>query len=169
VAPRRISVANFKLGTTPSGYGYSLAASSGTLSLTGDVAPPPAPTGLDCRNQFLHGEPELDGIRRSRQYNVETFAHQAAAVTRPPQPGVTATTCADGGLVDGVTYYYVVSAVKRAGEGVNSRRSTARPSPLVTTIEKLGTTVSVSRSTGSLAFKSSSWATLIRFNTRIIL
>lgn len=40
---------------------------------------------------------------------------------------VTTTNCADTGLIDGTSYYYVVSALNTAGESANSAQATATP------------------------------------------
>jgi autotransporter-associated beta strand protein len=120
-----ISAANFALGSAPTGYGYALSASNGTLSLT--VAPPPSqPTGLNATGSNASVVLGWTASGGAVSYNVKRSTTSGGSYVLIAS-GVTGTTYTDNSVSNGTTYYYVVSAVNSAGESPNSTQASAMP------------------------------------------
>jgi autotransporter-associated beta strand protein len=120
-----ISAANFALGTAPTGYGYALSASNGTLSLT--VTPPASqPTGLTATGGNASVALGWTASSGAVSYNVKRSSTSGGGYVTIAS-GVTGTTYTDNSVSNGKTYYYVVSAVNAAGESPNSTQASAMP------------------------------------------
>jgi len=118
-----LNAADFVLGSVPAGHVCSLSAAGGTLSLT-VVAIPAAPSGL-----VASGGPGSISLTWSTVPGATSYLVKRAdsavgdfAVLAGP---LSATTYTDGGLADGATYYYVVSAANSAGESADSAPAAA--------------------------------------------
>jgi len=88
---------------------------------------PPAPTGLTATAGDSHVSLTWTALGGATSYNVKR-----GTTSGGPYPNVfsvTANQYTDIGLVNGTTYYYVVSAVNSAGEGPNSSEVNAIPHP----------------------------------------
>jgi autotransporter-associated beta strand protein len=120
-----ISAANFALGSAPTGYGYALSASNGTLSLT--VEPPPSqPTGLNATGSNASVVLGWTAASGSVSYNIKRSPTSGSGYVTIAS-GVTAPAYTDDSVSNGTTYYYVVSAVNVAGESPNSTQASAMP------------------------------------------
>jgi beta-glucanase (GH16 family) len=88
--------------------------------------PPPAPTNLTATRLNQRGKIRLAWTASSgaTSYNVKRSTTSGGPYNTV-RTGVTETSYTDGGLISGVTYYYVVSAVNSAGESANSNQAFA--------------------------------------------
>jgi autotransporter-associated beta strand protein len=116
---------SFAVGSAPSGYGYALSASNGTLSLT-VTAPASQPTGLTATG--ANGSVSLGWAAATGavSYNIKRSPTSGSGYVTIAS-GVTATTYTDYSVSNGTTYYYVVSSVNGAGESTNSTQAGAMP------------------------------------------
>ncbi|MGC3992384.1 MAG: fibronectin type III domain-containing protein [Chthoniobacteraceae bacterium] len=119
-----ISATSFTFGTAPSGYTYTLSASSGTLSLI--VSAPSAPTGLAATVGDTQVTLNWSAVSGATSYNLKRSTTSGGAYTTIAT-GLTATSYTDTGLTDDTPYYYVVSAVNNVGESANSTQISATP------------------------------------------
>src|SRR5262249_22159291 len=108
-------------------------ANSTEVSATPQGGPtiPSAPTGLSAiggDGQVTLGWSASPG---ATSYNVRPSTHVGGPYL-PIASGVTATTFTDTGLTNGITYFYVVSAVNAAGESANSTEVSATPNQIPT-------------------------------------
>jgi autotransporter-associated beta strand protein len=119
-----ISAASFTLGTTPTGYTYTLTAASGTLSLV--VSAPAAPTGLVATAS--DGQVSLSWAASSGATSFTVLrSNTSGSGYAPVMSGITVTSYSDTGLTDGATYYYVVQALNLGGTSANSAEVKATP------------------------------------------
>lgn len=95
--------------------------------LFGAGAPPPAPTGLAATAGNAQVSLSWTASAGATSYNIKR-----ATVTGGPYTavatGVTVTSFTDTTVVNGTTYFYVVSAVNANGESANSNEASATPS-----------------------------------------
>jgi autotransporter-associated beta strand protein len=120
-----IIAGSFAVGSAPTGYGYALSASNGTLSLT-VTASATQPTGLTATGG--NGSVSLSWAAASGavSYNVKRSPTSGGGFVTIAS-GVTATTYTDYSVSNGTSYYYVVSSVNGAGESTNSTQAGAMP------------------------------------------
>lgn len=100
---------------------------------------PPPPTGLVSVSGVEHATLSWLASSNATSYNVKR-----STASGGPYTLVTKMNCTDGGLIGGVTYYYVVSAVNAGGESADSDQVFATP----TTASKL---------TGAIIGTAGSW------------
>lgn len=110
--------------TGPSTY----AATSDVWSYTVNTGPQPlpAPTGLTAVAGNATVTLSWDEVTGARSYNVKR-ATSAAGPFGIVGPGITGLNYADNTVQNGLSYYYVVSAVNEVGEGANSAPVSATP------------------------------------------
>lgn len=123
---------------------------------TGAPTVPPAPTGLTA----TAGNAQV-ALGWNASFGATSYNVKRATVSGGPYTiitNVTATTHTDVGLVNGTTYYYVVSALNTAGESGNSSQTSGTPSasglpsPWVTVdIGAVGATGSASYNNGTFS------------------
>jgi autotransporter-associated beta strand protein len=120
-----ISAGSFAIGSAPTGYGYALSASNGTLSLT-VTAPSSQPTGLSATG--ANGSVSLGWTAASGavSYNVKRSPTSGSGYVTIAS-GVTGISYSDYSVSNGTSYYYVVSSVNGAGESPNSTQASAMP------------------------------------------
>jgi hypothetical protein len=99
-------------------YGYSL----WELEVYGTVS---APTGLTATAGNTEVSLSWNASPGASSYNVKRALVSGGAYTTVTN--LAATNCTDTGLVNGTTYYYVVSAVNASGESANSTEASAVP------------------------------------------
>lgn len=128
-----ISAGSFTLGAAPSGYNYALSASNGVLSLV--ISAPTPPTGLSATTG--DGTVQLDWNPSS---GATSYSLKRSSVSGGPYTalsnGLTATSQTDTTVINGTTYYYVVSALNYAGESANSNEVSAIPSQPISQLEQ---------------------------------
>jgi subtilisin family serine protease len=101
-------------------------ADSAEVSATPMLLPPAAPTGLAATPG--NGQISLSWTAPSgvTSYTVKRSSTSGGPYT-PIQTGISGTSIVDTGLVNGATYYYVVTAVNAAGESPTSNEASATP------------------------------------------
>ena len=118
-------------------YGESV--NSSQASATPAALPPAAPIGLtatSCDAQVLFSWASSLGATSYKVKRATTSGGPYTTITT-----VSSTSFLDTGLVDGTTYYYVVSALNASGESPNSSEKSATPRvvPFVYSVENTGT------------------------------
>jgi len=90
--------------------------------------PPAAPTSLGESTSANYGQVVLTwtGSLGATNYNIKRSTTSGTEITIASTGG-TSTTFTDTNVLDGVTYYYVVSALNTGGEGLNSGEVSATP------------------------------------------
>jgi hypothetical protein len=121
------------LGTTPSGFGYTYTFDTnapGQVRLVVAAPPPPAPTNFTATGTNLLINLNWNAVPGATSYNLKRGTTNGG-----PYPtvysGLVVTNYADGAVTNGVTYYYVVTAVA-GGESTNSLQASAVPLPSLT-------------------------------------
>ncbi|HUZ06926.1 MAG TPA: LamG-like jellyroll fold domain-containing protein, partial [Candidatus Paceibacterota bacterium] len=94
------------------------------------LAAPAAPTGLAAAPGNAQVALSWNASSGATSYNVKRSTTSGSGYTNIAS-GVTATSYLDTGLVNGTTYYYVVSAVNAGGESTNFTQVSARPTSSV--------------------------------------
>src|SRR5262249_33837649 len=98
----------------------------GTAKLiTGGVSIPPAPTGLTATPGNTQVALSWTASSGATSYNVKRSTVNGSGYGILTNVGTTSYT--NTGVTNGVTYYYVVSAVNSAGESGNSAQASATP------------------------------------------
>jgi polygalacturonase len=121
------------LGSTPGGaYTYSLDTNTtGQVNLIVALPAPPAPTNLTAIGTNLLVNLTWNAVSGATGYNLKR-----GTTSGGPYPtafsGLTVTNYSDAAVTNGVTYYYVVSAVNSSGESTNSIPASAAPLPSAT-------------------------------------
>jgi hypothetical protein len=109
---------------------YSRALSATEVAALANPVLPPAPAGLAAVAGDAQVALNWNAVTNAASYNVKRSTMNGGPYTTITS--VTATSFTDTGLVNGTTYYYVVSAVNIGGESTNSTEVSARPtSPVV--------------------------------------
>ena len=109
-------------------------ANSSEVSATPMATPPPAtPTGLTATAGNAQVSLAWNASSGATSYNVKRATTSGGPYTKVASP--TSTSDTDSGLTNGVTYYYVVSAVSSAGESANSAQVSATPGASGTSIQ----------------------------------
>jgi autotransporter-associated beta strand protein len=88
----------------------------------------PSPSGLTALAGDTQATLQWNAALTATTYNVKRATISGGSYTTIAT-GVSATTYTDTGLTDGVTYYYVVSAVGSLGESDNSAEASIIPAP----------------------------------------
>ena len=121
------------IGTTPSGFGYTYnfdTNTPGQVKLVVAAPAPPAPTNLTAIGTNLLINLNWNAAPGATSYNLKRGTDNGG-----PYPtvygGLPATNYADAAVTNGVTYYYVVTAVAGA-ESANSLQAGATPLPSLT-------------------------------------
>ncbi len=122
--------------TVPPGTtNVSVIATAGLISHTTTIAltlTPPVPPAVPTNLVATPGD-SMVGLAWSAANGATSYNIKRSAVAGGPYTtvaNVTTTSAEDTGLVNGTTYYYVVSAVNAAGESANSAEVSATPSEL---------------------------------------
>jgi fibronectin type 3 domain-containing protein/sugar lactone lactonase YvrE len=92
----------------------------------GTAAVPAAPTGLIATAGNAQVSLSWTASADATSYNIKRSTTSGGPYTTIAT-GLTAASYPDSGLTNGITYYYVVSAVNAAGEGPNSTQVSATP------------------------------------------
>lgn len=100
-------------------------ANSTQASATPQVPPPAAPTGLNATAGNAQVALNWTASSGATSYNVKRSTTSGGPYTTITN--VTTTSYTDTGLVNGTTYYYVVSALNAGGESANSTQASATP------------------------------------------
>jgi len=117
----------FFVVTAVNAYGESV--DSSQVSATPTLAPPAAPTGVTATAG--HGEVTIgwDNVAGATSYNLYySTAAGVNTITASRFTGVSSPYNATG-LMNGTTYYFIVTAVNSAAEGPNSSEVSATPTP----------------------------------------
>jgi len=112
-------------------------ANSAQVSAT-PSAPPPAPTNLTATAGDTQVSLTWSASSGATSYNVKRSGTSGGPYTQIAAP--TSTSYTDTALTNGMTYYYVVSALNSTGESANSAQVVAVPNPPLPTF---GTWISV--------------------------
>jgi len=99
---------------------------SNTAGATTQAAAPAAPTGLTATAGNAQVTLSWNASAGATSYNVKRATVSGGPYTTIAT-GVTGASYIDAGLVNGTTYYYVVSAVNAVGESGNSSQVSATP------------------------------------------
>jgi len=92
---------------------------------TAPVIPPAAPTGLQAATGNAQVSLNWSASAGATSYHVKRGTTGGGPYSQVAAPTVTSFT--DAGLTNGVTYYYVVSALNTAGESADSMQASATP------------------------------------------
>lgn len=130
------------------------------LAITPLTPPPAAPTGLAVTPGDGQVALSWNASAGATSYNVKRSTTSGGPYTTIAT--VTTTSHTDLGLVNGVTYHYVVSATNVGGEGTNSSQTTGAPngmpSPWATIdVGAVGATGSATHSGGTFTVNGSGW------------
>ena len=98
-----------------------------TVATTNNPTPPAAPANLLAMATNLQINLRWDAVSGATNYSVKRGT--VSGVYPAVFSGLTATNYADSGVTNGVTYYYVVTAVGEGGESTNSLEVSAAPLP----------------------------------------
>jgi hypothetical protein len=109
-----------------SGAGESAHSNQASATPVAPLSPPAPPTGLMATAGDAQVILSWTGSAGATSYTVKRSTTNGSGYTNVAT-GVTATTHTDLGLVNGTTYYYVVSAANLAGESGNSNQASATP------------------------------------------
>jgi|GEM_PF-729180 len=118
------------LGSTPAGYNYAFDTSTaGLVKLVVTSPAPSAPTNFTATGTNLSIILNWNAVAGAASYNLERGTADGG-----PYPaifsGISATNYSDAAVTNGVTYYYVVTAVSgNGGESTNSAQASAVPLP----------------------------------------
>jgi len=91
----------------------------------GGLTPPPAPASLVAF--AVNAQVALSWTASSGATGYTVKRSTTSGVPYPDEFAATGTSCVDSNLVNGITYYYVVSASNSAGPGANSSEVSATP------------------------------------------
>jgi len=105
--------------------GQSANSAEASATPTGSVTIPSVPSGLMASPGNAQVSLTWNGSNGATSYNVKRATTTGGPYTQVAAP--TATGFTDTGLTNGITYYYVVSAVNTAGESSNSTQISATP------------------------------------------
>ncbi|HLP76637.1 MAG TPA: hypothetical protein VK327_06910, partial [Candidatus Paceibacterota bacterium] len=119
---------------------------------------PPAPAGLSGVAENGNATLTWASSGTATSYNVKRSTTNGGPYS--VVANVTATTFSDSGLTNGITYYYVVSAVNPAGEGTNSVQAAVLPRPPVN-VSFAGTSLTLSWPLASEGFTLQSRTNLV--------
>jgi DNA-binding beta-propeller fold protein YncE/fibronectin type 3 domain-containing protein len=92
------------------------------------AAPPAAPTGLSAIARNARVDLNWSASTGANSYNIKRSTTSGGAYSIIAT-GLTGTSHTDTTVVNGTTYYYVVSAVNAGGESPNSGQASATPQP----------------------------------------
>ena len=118
---------NFQLGSAPSGYLYSLSATSGTLVLT--TSSPAAPTGLVATGTTGSVLLSWNPTTSATSYNILRSVTSGTGFAS--LASVSGSTYTDAAVTNGTAYYYLVNAVNLVGTSPNSAQANATPLSLL--------------------------------------
>jgi autotransporter-associated beta strand protein len=107
-------------GTIPASISASNVSGTGSDTLTFSILPaiPSAPTNLIASGSNGSVSLRWTAASGATSYNVKRSTTSGSGYVTVGSPS--STSCVDAGLVNGTTYYYVVSAVNVTGESANS-------------------------------------------------
>jgi hypothetical protein len=114
---------------------FPAGAGSGTITVQ-PPTPPPAPANVSVLNGDTQVTLTWSAAPTATGYNVKRSSTAGGPYTSVGTPSNTS--FVDTGLVNGSTYYYVVSASNAGGEGPNSTEVIARPNNTVTGVTATG-------------------------------
>jgi fibronectin type 3 domain-containing protein len=109
--------------------GESGPSSQASATPTAPAQPPAAPTGLTATAGNAQVSLTWTASAGATSYHVKRSATNGSGYGQVGTP--TTTSFADSGLMNGTTYYYVVSAVNAVGESGNSNQASATPANAV--------------------------------------
>ena len=120
------------LGSTPAGYNYAFDTNTvGQVKLVVTLPAPPAPTNLTATGTNLLINLDWNAVSVATSYNLKR-----GTSNNGPYPtvfsGLVRTNYSDAAVTNGVTYFYVVTAVNSGGESTNSLQTSATPLPSLT-------------------------------------
>jgi fibronectin type 3 domain-containing protein len=138
---------------------YGQSANSAEVNATPTAPPPPgAPAGL----QATPGNTQV-GLSWTASTGATSYHVKRSTTSGGPYTQVSAPTLAnstDTGLTNGMTYYYVVSALNATGESANSSQASATPiAPVTPPAAPTGLQVTAGNAQVSLTWTSSAGAT----------
>jgi glucose/arabinose dehydrogenase len=135
-------------------------ANSAEKSATPQLPPPPgAPTGLTATAGNAQVVLAWTASSGATSYTVKRGLVAGGPYTDFTQANVTGTTFTNTGLVNGTTYFYVVSASNAVGEGANSAEKSATPQLPPPPAAPTGLTATAGNAQVVLAWTASSGAT----------
>lgn len=117
------------LGTTPDGYNYTLDTNTtGQVNLLVSLTAPSAPANLTATPTNLQINLDWNAVAGANTYNL-----YRGTSNNGPYPtvisGLVNTNYSDADVTNGVTYFYVVTAVTSGVESANSTQASAAPLP----------------------------------------
>lgn len=118
---------------------YIYTQQAGTLDLfeiqvdgySGTTPPPGIPSGLTATGGNTKVDLNWTAVSGATSYNVKRSTTAGGPYT-PIATNVTGTTYTDTAVINGTTYYYIVTAVNAVGESANSNEASATPAAPVT-------------------------------------
>ncbi len=131
-----------------------------SFSLTNSgPTPPPVPTGLTATPGNARVTLNWNASAGATSYNVKRSTGNPSGPYSPIATGATSTTYTDTNVVNGTTYYYVVSAVNANGESADSTYVGATPQAPPAAPANLTAATGTKRGQIKLAWNASSGAT----------
>jgi len=112
--------------------GESVPSNQASATPSEDAVKPEAPSGLAATPRNAQAELRWNPVERALYYTVKRSEHEKGPYTVIAS-GLSDPYYRDGGLDNGTTYYYVVSATSIAGEGEDSLPIQVVPRPHLTT------------------------------------